>query len=166
MRRKYNLFDIPFLNITACKLFLKKNLLIFYLTRQRENLDYVLHFHCLTFRFLFFFLRKSKIQTSNYFPWVLTNFYLPCRLQINTSILLLAKDSYVFLVNWFRRFPQFKSHEFYIAGESYAGNLNLIRCMHVLIQAWLCICINSVCMSFASTTYIVLLLYANTSMLI
>ncbi|GMP92408.1 hypothetical protein CsSME_00042648 [Camellia sinensis var. sinensis] len=33
-----------------------------------------------------------------------------------------AKDSYNFLVNWFRRFPQFKSHEFYIAGESYAGH--------------------------------------------
>ncbi|KAL8120519.1 serine carboxypeptidase-like 34 [Apium graveolens] len=33
-----------------------------------------------------------------------------------------AKDSYIFLVNWFKRFPQFKSHEFYIAGESYAGH--------------------------------------------
>nr|GMD39477.1 serine carboxypeptidase-like 34 [Ipomoea batatas] len=33
-----------------------------------------------------------------------------------------AKDSYVFLVNWFRRFPQFKSHDFYIAGETGAGH--------------------------------------------
>ncbi|XP_021910645.1 serine carboxypeptidase-like 34 [Carica papaya] len=33
-----------------------------------------------------------------------------------------AKDSYNFLVNWFRRFPQYKSHDFYIAGESYAGH--------------------------------------------
>ncbi|KAL9241351.1 hypothetical protein vseg_015473 [Gypsophila vaccaria] len=33
-----------------------------------------------------------------------------------------AKDSYAFLVNWFKRFPQFKSHEFYITGESYAGH--------------------------------------------
>ncbi|KAI4370757.1 hypothetical protein MLD38_019069 [Melastoma candidum] len=33
-----------------------------------------------------------------------------------------AEDSYVFLVNWFKRFPQFRSHEFYIAGESYAGH--------------------------------------------
>ncbi|XP_023548786.1 serine carboxypeptidase-like 34 [Cucurbita pepo subsp. pepo] len=33
-----------------------------------------------------------------------------------------AKDSYAFLINWFRRFPQFKSREFYIAGESYAGH--------------------------------------------
>ncbi|KAM6566691.1 hypothetical protein CsatA_025819 [Cannabis sativa] len=33
-----------------------------------------------------------------------------------------AKDSYNFLVNWFKRFPQFQSHEFYIAGESYAGH--------------------------------------------
>ncbi|XP_044490106.1 serine carboxypeptidase-like 34 [Mangifera indica] len=33
-----------------------------------------------------------------------------------------AKDSYAFLINWFKRFPQFKSHKFYIAGESYAGH--------------------------------------------
>ncbi|XP_039119347.1 serine carboxypeptidase-like 34 [Dioscorea cayenensis subsp. rotundata] len=33
-----------------------------------------------------------------------------------------ASDSYAFLVNWFKRFPQFKSHDFYIAGESYAGH--------------------------------------------
>ncbi|XWS68475.1 hypothetical protein CRYUN_Cryun04dG0093600 [Craigia yunnanensis] len=33
-----------------------------------------------------------------------------------------AKDSYAFLINWFKRFPQFKSHDFYIAGESYAGH--------------------------------------------
>lgn len=33
-----------------------------------------------------------------------------------------AKDSYTFLVNWFKRFPQYKSHEFYISGESYAGH--------------------------------------------
>ncbi|MBA0869972.1 hypothetical protein Goshw_005942 [Gossypium schwendimanii] len=33
-----------------------------------------------------------------------------------------ANDSYTFLVHWFKRFPQFKSHDFYIAGESYAGH--------------------------------------------
>ncbi|EPS67442.1 hypothetical protein M569_07330, partial [Genlisea aurea] len=33
-----------------------------------------------------------------------------------------ADDTYRFLVGWFERFPQFKSHEFYIAGESYAGH--------------------------------------------
>eukprot|EP01018_Ginkgo_biloba_P005867 Gb_20814 [translate_table: standard] len=32
-----------------------------------------------------------------------------------------AEDSYMFLVNWFQRFPQYKSRDFYIAGESYAG---------------------------------------------
>ncbi|XP_072987359.1 serine carboxypeptidase-like 34 [Typha latifolia] len=33
-----------------------------------------------------------------------------------------AEDSYTFLVNWFKRFPQYKSHGFYISGESYAGH--------------------------------------------
>ncbi|KAF8407432.1 hypothetical protein HHK36_006565 [Tetracentron sinense] len=33
-----------------------------------------------------------------------------------------ARDSYTFLVNWFKRFPQYKSNDFYISGESYAGH--------------------------------------------
>ncbi|CAO2202951.1 unnamed protein product [Urochloa humidicola] len=33
-----------------------------------------------------------------------------------------AEDTYTFLVNWFNRFPQYKRHDFYIAGESYAGH--------------------------------------------
>ncbi|WOK93992.1 hypothetical protein Cni_G02693 [Canna indica] len=33
---------------------------------------------------------------------------------------IIAKDTYTFLINWFIKFPEFKSHEFYIAGESYA----------------------------------------------
>ncbi|KAG1365677.1 Serine carboxypeptidase-like 27 [Cocos nucifera] len=33
-----------------------------------------------------------------------------------------ATDAYVFLVNWFERFPQYQYREFYIAGESYAGH--------------------------------------------
>ncbi|XP_078439966.1 serine carboxypeptidase-like 34 [Wolffia australiana] len=33
-----------------------------------------------------------------------------------------ADNSYTFLINWFKRFPQYKSHKFYISGESYAGH--------------------------------------------
>nr|ACN33679.1 unknown [Zea mays] len=33
-----------------------------------------------------------------------------------------AEDAYSFLVNWLKRFPQYRSHEFYISGESYAGH--------------------------------------------
>ncbi|XP_073159107.1 serine carboxypeptidase-like 27 isoform X2 [Henckelia pumila] len=33
-----------------------------------------------------------------------------------------AKDSYIFLVKWFERFPQYKYRDFYITGESYAGH--------------------------------------------
>ncbi|KAF6153274.1 hypothetical protein GIB67_003464 [Kingdonia uniflora] len=40
----------------------------------------------------------------------------------NLGDTIVAKDSYTFLVNWFRRFPQYKSHDFYLSGESYAGH--------------------------------------------
>ncbi|KAF8118694.1 hypothetical protein N665_0002s0010 [Sinapis alba] len=33
-----------------------------------------------------------------------------------------AEDSLAFLTNWFVKFPEFRSNEFYIAGESYAGH--------------------------------------------
>lgn len=33
-----------------------------------------------------------------------------------------AADNYAFLVNWLKRFPEYKNREFYISGESYAGH--------------------------------------------
>lgn len=33
-----------------------------------------------------------------------------------------AEDAYTFLVNWLERFPQFKTRDFFISGESYAGH--------------------------------------------
>ncbi|KAF5813953.1 putative carboxypeptidase D [Helianthus annuus] len=33
-----------------------------------------------------------------------------------------ADDAYIFLVNWLERFPQYKTRDFYITGESYAGH--------------------------------------------
>uniref|UniRef100_A0A1J3HAH6 Carboxypeptidase n=1 Tax=Noccaea caerulescens TaxID=107243 RepID=A0A1J3HAH6_NOCCA len=33
-----------------------------------------------------------------------------------------AQDSLAFLINWFTEFPEFRSNEFYITGESYAGH--------------------------------------------
>ncbi|KAK7348022.1 hypothetical protein VNO80_22570 [Phaseolus coccineus] len=33
-----------------------------------------------------------------------------------------AEDAYNFLVNWLERFPQFKSRDFFISGESYGGH--------------------------------------------
>ncbi|KAG1334636.1 Serine carboxypeptidase II-3 [Cocos nucifera] len=33
-----------------------------------------------------------------------------------------ARDSYAFLVNWLERFPQYKTRDFYVTGESYAGH--------------------------------------------
>ncbi|KAH9692629.1 Carboxypeptidase [Citrus sinensis] len=33
-----------------------------------------------------------------------------------------ARDSYTFLVSWLARFPEYKTRDFFIAGESYAGH--------------------------------------------
>ena len=33
-----------------------------------------------------------------------------------------AEDSYIFLLNWLERFPQYKTRDFFITGESYAGH--------------------------------------------
>lgn len=33
-----------------------------------------------------------------------------------------ALDSYTFLVNWLERFPEYKTRDFFITGESYAGH--------------------------------------------
>ncbi|PIA46400.1 hypothetical protein AQUCO_01500142v1, partial [Aquilegia coerulea] len=33
-----------------------------------------------------------------------------------------AKDAYTFLVNWLERFPQYKTRDFYLTGESYSGH--------------------------------------------
>ncbi|MCL7045002.1 hypothetical protein MKW94_003055 [Papaver nudicaule] len=40
--------------------------------------------------------------------------------QLNDEFV--AKDAYIFVLNWLKRFPQYKSHDFYISGESYSGH--------------------------------------------
>ncbi|XP_051142790.1 serine carboxypeptidase 1-like [Andrographis paniculata] len=40
----------------------------------------------------------------------------------NTGDTSTANDAYTFLVNWLERFPQYKTRDFYITGESYAGH--------------------------------------------
>ncbi|KAI3755525.1 hypothetical protein L1987_55328 [Smallanthus sonchifolius] len=39
-----------------------------------------------------------------------------------TSDVQTAKDSYTFLINWLERLPEYKTRDFYIMGESYAGH--------------------------------------------
>lgn len=35
---------------------------------------------------------------------------------------LIAEDAHAFLVGWFKKFPEYAKHEFYLVGESYAGH--------------------------------------------
>lgn len=44
-----------------------------------------------------------------------------------------GNDAYIFLRRWFERFPQFKYRTFYIAGESYAGNVILTINTHRIV---------------------------------
>ncbi|KAL6594032.1 hypothetical protein ACP70R_048933 [Stipagrostis hirtigluma subsp. patula] len=40
----------------------------------------------------------------------------------NTGDKSTAADAYTFLINWIERFPEYKGHSFFIAGESYSGH--------------------------------------------
>ncbi|XP_042510756.1 serine carboxypeptidase-like 40 [Macadamia integrifolia] len=44
-----------------------------------------------------------------------------------------AIDNYAFLVNWLERFPEYKTREFYISGESYAGHY-VPQLAHAILQ--------------------------------
>lgn len=44
-----------------------------------------------------------------------------------------AEDNYVFLMNWMERFPEYKSRDFFIAGESYAGHY-VPQLAHTILQ--------------------------------
>ncbi|KAK6245296.1 hypothetical protein SCA6_008386 [Theobroma cacao] len=44
-----------------------------------------------------------------------------------------AQDSYTFLVNWRERFPEYKTREFFITGESYAGHY-VPQLAHTILQ--------------------------------
>lgn len=33
-----------------------------------------------------------------------------------------AKDAYTFFINWLERFPQYKTRDFFLTGESYSGH--------------------------------------------
>ena len=42
--------------------------------------------------------------------------------QTNIGDKSTTRDSYIFLLKWLKRFPQYKTRDFFIAGESYAGH--------------------------------------------
>ncbi|KAK9128776.1 hypothetical protein Syun_017573 [Stephania yunnanensis] len=44
-----------------------------------------------------------------------------------------ARDNYAFLVNWLERYPEYKSRDFFISGESYAGHY-VPQLAHTILQ--------------------------------
>lgn len=70
-----------------------------------------------------------------------------------------AEDSYLFLLGWFDKFPAFKSHDFYIAGESYAGFIiyrTYYLILNIIIHIYICVYVcNKICLlarTLCSTT--------------
>ena len=69
-------------------------------------------------------LTDGFVGKESSFIFVLFFFFLNSDLPIIDVFLyiyILAEDAYNFLVNWLKRFPQYKTHDFFISGESYAG---------------------------------------------
>lgn len=69
----------------------------------------------------------SSADLSNQYCSVLNGTWLAESVLTLTPTLVLiyahpAEDAYSFLVNWLQRFPQYKTCDFFIAGESYAGD--------------------------------------------
>lgn len=74
--------------------------------------------------------KKNPFNATQFLKINLIFLIIPCFLEC------LAKDSYSFLVNWFKRFPQYKSHDFYISGESYAGMNGNVSLTYYHIFLW------------------------------
>ncbi|PKI46106.1 hypothetical protein CRG98_033501 [Punica granatum] len=67
-------------------------------------------------------LQKGTSSSSSHWPELVfpTPMHPPTMIWVGDSGK--AHDSYVFLINWLERFPEYKAREFYLTGESYTGH--------------------------------------------
>lgn len=97
---------------------------IFCLLNPRLELDFHIQIPAMTLRNS---VTLSPVKsTLRWIIWKCGYHFFFTEIEFFCVCKLSAKDSYEFLINWFKRFPQFKSSDFYIAGESYAGSPLLI----------------------------------------
>ncbi|PKI46107.1 hypothetical protein CRG98_033502 [Punica granatum] len=69
-----------------------------------------------------------------------------------------AQDSYTFLLNWLKRFPEYESRDFYLTGESYAGHY-VRQLAQMILQNnkypnWTTINLRGIAVSFKAKIYI------------
>ena len=68
-----------------------------------------------------------------------------------------AEDSYIFLLNWLARFPQYKARHFFISGESYAGHYAPQLALYILSRnkntTQTVINLKGISVSFTGTTH-------------
>lgn len=97
---------------------------------------------------------RHSVSNSLMTTKLLLRFVTICSLVVDRWPIV-AEDSYIFLLNWFKRFPQFKSHDFYIAGESYAGkNIGLLCSIRAKFSIQSLNCVTSLIVLVVITTMV------------
>lgn len=71
---------------------------------------------------------RSKVGDIYIVDFKLTNYVI---------FIFVAEDTYNFLVNWLQRHPQWRTHDFFISGESYAGSILPKYCIFIFTTIYI-----------------------------